>query len=437
MSTKGLNTLLQHLIDPDSLKVLAAANVTDDMIPLEAVRPIVHWALDYYQTSGLVAAPSLEALRSTPVDQTTFGHILDDFEVPMAEEPTDTIEWAIEDLQADWVYAEAQRFQRQFATDMAKVVGSQRVEVVASYASELVAMAMTLEDRSTHVDVREGLGARLLAYEERAALGGDIIGARLGLDRIDHHVGGIQPGELAVVAAGPKTGKSFALVWAALAEHRAGRTAVLYTLENSVAMTLDRIACLATGVDGARWQRGASSPDEVAAVRAWIEEMASSPAPLWVMQPDLGKRSFESMVIEARLRGADTVLIDQLTFVELTADGRKPRTERIGEGLHTLKGMLSTGHHRMPCLLAHQVNREGVKAANKNGWLEMHHMAESAEVERTADMVFALYQSADERAVQQVKFQMLAARRVDLRNWQLNWQLGNGNISVRQQIDLS
>ena len=62
----------------------------------------------------------------------------------------------------------------------------------------------------------------------------------------------------------------------------------------------------------------------------------------------------------------------------------------------------------------------------------MWHLAESAEIERTADWVFGIYQSEDERQVGRAKFQTLASRRQDLSHFLLAWELGEGNIAVQQ-----
>jgi replicative DNA helicase len=210
---------------------------------------------------------------------------------------------------------------------------------------------------------------------------------------------------------------------------------VLYTLENSVEMTLDRIACLATGTNSRDWQRGAVNPDQVEAIKKVIEEMSESDHPLYVIQPPVNKRMVEHFVREAQLLGADSLLIDQLTFIT-PPDSSIPRTLQIRDITHELKTMISTGRDRMPCLMAHQINREGVKAAAKTGYLEMHHLAESSEVERTADWVFSLYRSKDEVATNMAKFQTLAARREDPRHFQMNWNVGVGLIGVRNQIEL-
>src|SRR5690606_32069603 len=104
--------------------------------------------------------------------------------------------------------------------------------------------------------------------------------------------------------------------------------------------------------------------------------------PFWILQPEMGQRTIQHMVRRAETLG-DAVIIDQLTFVEPNpGTERLSRTEQVGRILHMFKALISG---RMPGLLAHQINREGQKAAEKLGRLEMYHLAESAEVERTAD----------------------------------------------------
>jgi hypothetical protein len=81
-------------------------------------------------------------------------------------------------------------------------------------------------------------------------------------------------------------------------------------------------------------------------------------------------------------------------------------------------------------LLAHQINREGIKAAEKDGELHMTHLAESAEVERTADWVFGLYQTESHRLAQTASLKILAARRVEPKEWTITWRPASGFVTV-------
>lgn len=429
MSRLGEVTLFQHLLDPESLDTLVREGLDEETIPTEDLRKVYRFVLDYYHQSGRSKAPSLGALRND------YGDLLDDHEIDLNEDPEDSIEWAIDDLKGTWVHKQVSAFNKRLAQSMAEAEIAERVEVVSEYASELVQMSMSLESHEQKVDAREGMTERLAAYEARALDRQRIYGIRFGLPLIDDYTRGIHDGELAIVAAGAKVGKSFLLAQVALKEWQAGRTSVLYTLENSVEMTLDRLACLATNVDSRQWQHGECEPHEIERVRGWIEEVRDAETPLHIIQPEPGARTVEAMVRQAQVLGADSLLLDQLTFIE-PPDERAPRHIQIRDILHNLKSMISTGRGRLPVLLAHQINREGVKAAEKTGHLEMYHMAESAEVERTVDWGFGLYRSEAQRAAGRALFQTLASRREDNKHFDLIWQIDSGFIAARSEIEL-
>ncbi len=430
MSRLGEKTLMAHLTDRDSLEFLAREGLEVQVIPTESLRAVYQFAMDYYFEGGRQKAPSEGALR------TEFGDLLDDEEIELGD-PSDTIEWAVDDLRGTWVYAHIAGFNKRLSQAMAEAQINDRPQVVSTFASELVGVSLVLASRSSQVDIREAMDERLTAYDARQADQGSIYGIRFGLPEIDAYTGGIHPGELAILAGGPKAGKSLWMAMVALWEWMAGRSVALFTLENSVEMTLDRIACLANNISLARWLRGTCTEDERTMVRDWVRDAVKpSDSGLYVLQPDMGQRSMETMVRQAQLRGVDSLLIDQLTFVEFP-DPRKPKNERIGEALHLLKSLISTGRDRLPCLLAHQISRDGMKAAAKTGFVEMHHMAESAEVERTGDWVFALYRSEAEKMAQQAKFQTLAARRAEPRSYQMTWNIDEGFVSVREQLTLA
>jgi replicative DNA helicase len=400
-----------------------------DLLPTEELRRVYLFALDYYFRSGQTKAPSVAVL------QTEYGDALEDNEINMEEEPDESVEWALDDLKGTYLYNAVGNFNKRFVSSMAKTDSSERATVIDAYCGELVGMAMRVQRRDQFVHVHDGSMRTLAAYDERKASQSAIRGMTFGLPMIDAYTHGIHDSELAVLAAGPKVGKSYFLCMAALHQWREGKSVAFFSLENPIQTMLDRIACLATGVPSRKWQHGQCSPEEEDRVVTWVEEVQRSSNPLWICQPDLGRRSFEAMVHDAQVRDSNVVLVDQLTYVEL-ADPRKPKHERIGDALHRLHDMLGSGRSRMPCLLAHQINREGVKAAAKLGYLQMEHLADSAEVERTADWVFGLYRSQEERVTERAKFQTLAARRDDPKHFQMIWNIDASFVAVQQEIQL-
>ena len=426
MSARGQTTLIQHLTDPDAIEAIVREGLPEDCLPSEQLRRVYAWSVDYWHRSGRLKAPSDAVLVAE------FGDVLSDHEIDLVE-PEDSVEWALDDLKGGYVHRQTADLQKRLAVEMSEAETAERIEVVRDYSTELVALALEVARADEVVDAREAMAERLMAYEARSA-GDAITGARLGLPEVDVYTGGVHPGELLILAAGPKVGKSFMLNYAALREWESGRAVVLFTLENSVEMTLDRIASLAARIDPMAWQRGESTEDDIAAVRAFHERLSASPTPLWVIHPAPGERTAEQMVRQAQVLGADTLLIDQLTFIEHPNPARKTRQEVVRDITHALKSLISTGRDRMPCILAHQINREGVKAAAKDGRHEMTHLAESSEVERTADWVMSLYQGSEYAAVNRIFLQTLASRRAPIRNYDLDWDIASASIGVLREV---
>ncbi len=424
-----------HLTDTEAMGYLVREGIDPKILPTEELRPVLEWATKYFIDGGLTQAPSQAALEEAWVNR------LNDNDIDLDDHPDDTIEWAVEQLKESWVQTNSQGMARKLVEAMAEAEEDSnisRVEILSDFATALLATATDLESGTHRVRVSDGAADALRRHDQRRDAGLEVAGLRFGLPMVDKYTHGIQPSELAILAAGPKTGKSFFLGWSALAEHEAGRPTCLYTLENTIEMTYDRLACMANGLDYSAWQRGKANNADRDKVEKWIESVTEkdSNCPLWVLQPPLGRQGFDSMVAEAKAREADSVIIDQLTFVEFP-ESRAPRHEKIGQGLHRLKKLLGSGRRQMSCLLAHQINREGVRAADKQGYPEMHHLAESAEVERTADWVFALYSSRDDREARLAKLFTLAARREIPVHYELAWNVGYGNIAANREHEIT
>lgn len=413
--------LCQHLDDAASLRVLAMDGLDPDIIPTEEIRGVFDYAMHYYYDSGQEAAPSMELLQSM------FEDVFADNEIDMDEEPPDTIEWVIEDLKSAHVQSEFQVTLRNAAAAMNEAPPQGKIPVLNEVATGLIQLSIQVEERGFNVDLKEGVGGRVRDYIRRTELEDVMDGLSLPFPEVNNYTFGIHPGELAVLAGAPKVGKSYFMAATAWAEYQRGRAVVLNTLENSIEETIDRIICLAASVSPSRFQEGNCSSDETDRIVACMDAIYAKDTRLMVCQPDLGKRSVEHLVRDAQAREADSLLIDQLSFLELPK--AHSLTQSIGAALHTLKNLISTGR-RMPCLLANQVSREGMKLAEATGHLEMWHMADSAEVERTVHWLFALYQTRMDRGGEIARLQTLASRRQALRDFLLHWSISTSTFAV-------
>lgn len=430
-TTRSEDVLYSSLTDVDALEQLARIGLPLECIPNQAMRPVVQWAIDYFHQTSQTQAPSKEAL------QETWGQTIEDAEVEIEEEDVelDSISWAINALKVKYAEYRFQTWQKESAAAMAEANTVERLGILEVQTQVLNQILMDLKDKTQHVEGIEGFQRSLANYEQRAATAQTHRGLAFGIEDIDEYTYGIHEGELCVLAAGPKTGKSVTAAYVLLQEWTKKRHTTYYTLENSVDMTYDRLVCIHLNVDHDAYRRGECTEEEVQRVRDFLAHRGDELREyIRVIQPQRGERGVNHMVRQARALRTESLIIDQLTFME--ASHRSIRgPEKITDIMHDLKDQIG-GNLGLPCMLLHQINREGMREAKKNGWLEMYMLAEGSEVERTADWVFGLYASADERRAQMIKWQTLATRRGgENKNWRIGaWRPYVNQIDALEEI---
>lgn len=429
MSALGEATLFALIADSDSLDVIVREGLDRQVIPTEALRPVYDFARGHFTKTGKAPTPA--------VLKQEFGDLLAEHEVDVESEVDESIEWAIDDLKAGFAIKASQQHSIDMGKALTEAETTEKVVVLSEHSAKLSQLVMNLMPRTTQIDLRHAAPDLLEEYEQAVASRGTIRGLRTGLPQIDQYLRGIWPGELGVVAGGPKVGKSFFLDWLALRSWEAGRIGCLVTLENSIQMTRLRLACQALHLSADDLYDGNLDDDDLDALQTWVHDtLGKSDVPFLIFNPELHNRNPHTIVEMARAYGGDDLFIDQLTFLDPTEQKHgRSRPNEIKDIMHALKGLISTGRHQMPCVLAHQIGRDGVKHAEKTGRLSMYHMAEGSEVERTADMLLSLYASADAAAIGRMTIQLLAARRVRFPvEWDLSWDIARGIAMVQNTV---
>ncbi|WP_428957805.1 DnaB-like helicase C-terminal domain-containing protein [Streptomyces sp. cg35] len=434
MSTHAEATLYASLTDVDALEQLADIGLAAECIPMTGMRDVVAYAVDYFYRSGRTKAPSRELLIEH------WGHRLEQCQVELPDEDVqaDEVFAAIDYLQSQHVLAETQRLLREIAVGTAQAEPHERVEAVHEAAQAFHDLSMAVRDRSSEVEGIQGLQDSLARYDQRAAAPRVITGMSLGIDAVDQHTLGIHGGEICTWAAPPKGAKSWTSTHVAHTEWKADREVVLYTLENAVDMSYDRLACQICCVDYRDYQKGTCTPEDVDRVRTWLSMNADDLREgLHILSPDTGMRTPSALIRQAQSYGAKSIIIDQLSHIEHPSpNDRRPKHEKIADIMSELAALITTGRYTPPLFLCAQINREGVAAAAKAGRLELQHLAESASIERYSSWVFGLMRSDTEIAAGMATLQMLASRRMDLLNWRMAWEPWFGTQHALGEVSL-
>lgn len=404
--------LLSCLTDPDEIAKVWEAGLSSEVFEEPIYRAAYDFVIAYWLDNQMAKAPTAFVIEH---------------ELPGLKLDTDveeSVTWLADKLQQRYVTNQLQEMLREAATTSVEDPHATlaKLHATAYDTAEAVAPRIT---RSTMTNIDE----RRRRYDQRAqSVNG--IGLPFGLAELDEHTGGLMPGELGVIGAYSKVGKSFFLVMVAAALRKAGYTPIVFTLEMSIAEIEDRIDAMFSGVSYNRLSHSDLHFDEDKQLRAAQEALAEMGGIL-VESPEEGQRTVPALINRARHAGADYVIIDQLSHMEPGFRTRDLK-EHHGAIMKQLSTELSRPGKELPCLLAVQLNRDSL---NPNEPLAMKHFANAAEVEREADLLLALSRSKEERINRVMRLHMLGARRSDIRHWLLKWDLiDRTHIEVLKEI---
>jgi replicative DNA helicase len=433
MSSEVEEAFVAHLLDVDSMSYLAAAGFDPVVLPTIEVAGLWSYALTYYLGSEGTRALSPMALASYEVSNgRSWADVLADLDIDPDVTPELSIADTVLKLRSQYAVVTVQRFNRSLAEDISAASTEERLGIVEGAVAELVRISMSLRQRRDQVDTIEGVAEAIERYHRPTETGD---GLRLGMSEIDDHFMLVQPGEVMFFGGAPKSGKSVMTIRAVDAEWTAGRRCVLFTLENSINMTIERLICAHCGIDSMRWQTRQCDPEEIARAEAYRDELEERDLKQFVLHPASDGRDVASMMARATAMEAQSVIIDQVSHILPSNAKGKPRWEQVRDIVQSIKEH-ANGPSPVPVLVMAQMSRDGIENASRHGYYEMAGFAESSEIERSADFAVTMYQSNDMRTANMAVVQTLAARRVATKDWSIDWYPALALARVRSEITL-
>lgn len=251
--------------------------------------------------------------------------------------------------------------------------------------------------RSLSTIMRDVYDALEAAYHQETP-----IGIPTGFPDLDRVIGGLRPGNLAIVGARPSLGKSSLLTSFAVSAIRHNVPTVLFSLEMSANQIGHRLLTMETGIDVLRLQAGRLQDDEWPMIADHTG--ALSDLPLWV--DDTPQLSVVDLRAKARRlyaagcassagctssgRGLGLILLD---YVQLARAGRRydSRYREIGEITAALKGLAK--ELNVPVVAASQAGRGVEQRAEHRP--TMVDLRESGNQEADADVIILIHHNGD------------------------------------------
>ena len=275
---------------------------------------------------------------------------------------------------------------QQIAADALAACASPAGRTPAKIAAEAEAGMLALLDHtdSDPVRLQDALCDVLADVEERRERGGELAGLATGFRRLDEMTGGLEPGNLVIVAARPSVGKTIAGCNMASHVAASGVPTLLFTLEMSRGEITRRILASGSGVTVQAMRSGTSDR------RDWdqMAEMVAASADWPLFIDDTPAVTVAYVRAKARriqrANGLGLIVIDYLGLMRGIGDNRTQEIGSISRGLKALAKEL-----RVPVIALAQLNRASEGRPNRQPTLA--DLRDSGEIEQDADIVAMLH----------------------------------------------
>jgi len=218
-----------------------------------------------------------------------------------------------------------------------------------------------------------------------------ITGVGTGFRNLDQMTGGLQPGQLLIVAGRPSMGKTaFALnVAMNVARGREAGEVAVFSLEMDTDSLMERLLSAEAMVSAHQWRRGEMTPEEIKRVNIGASSISAST--LWIddhaTQTVLDIRS-KCRRLKASPRGLKLVLIDYLQLLRpVSGSSSRSREQEVAQMSLALKGLAR--ELRVPVICLSQLSRSPEQRQDKRPMLS--DLRESGSIEQDADLVAFLF----------------------------------------------
>jgi DnaB helicase-like protein len=375
------NELERHLLVPDNALRLRSLGVSPELLfdNEQRAKGLLEFVLIYIEETG--RPPTQAVLRDE------YGELS---ELPPETEPA----YLVDRLKVR--YAEARR------KDIVRELGAEKDPdefrtKLLDHGQDLWRLTATNDYAVSSDDYR----VMLDQIQQNIALGRHK-GITYGFPEVDLHTGGARRTHLTFLAASPKRFKTWVLLKAFIEQRRQGETPVFFTLELSQEEIWQRIMAMLSGVSFVRLTRGEMSKSDWAWVDRCLNEFKDL-GPAHVIASPYDKRTVNDIVLEAKQRGATSVLIDQLSYLHGT--GKQYRQDEVyREIVHNLKQ--TANKENVPFYVACQLNR----TASGQDEITAQMTGLTRAIEETCDTLLGLVRTEEMMCENWVQLRVVEAR---------------------------
>jgi replicative DNA helicase len=266
--------------------------------------------------------------------------------------------------------------------------GERTVEEILDIAEQKIFQVAQSHEREGFVWIKKILYPTFEKIEQLQAARGGLTGVPTGLHDLDEMTGGLQAGDLIIVAARPSMGKTAFVTGVGLHAAISQQVPVaIFSLEMSKQQVVQRMLCSEALVDLARMMRGRLLDDDFTRLAQAAGHLNT--APVWI--DDSGSLTVLETRAKARRLKADQtdlglIIVDyiQLMHTDRDVESRQQEVSAISRGLKALAKELG-----VPIVALSQLSRAPEQRTDHRP--QLSDLRESGSIEQDADIVMFLY----------------------------------------------
>lgn len=280
---------------------------------------------------------------------------------------------------------------------------------------------------TSDIDITSEPLKRWEEYEHRKANPG-LLGIPTGFNTMDKATSGLQKGQLIVIVAPPKTGKSTLALQIAQNVHLSGKVPMFQSFEMSNSEQLSRYDAMRSRISHQRLMTGTLTDEEEARYKTKLQNMGNMSHKFWLVDSAAGS-TVTGIASKIQVLHPDVVFIDgtYLMIDEQTGEANTPQA--LTNITRSLKRLAQ--RFQIPIVISTQVlnwkMRKGQVTADSIGYSSSFH--------QDADVIFGL-QREDENVDDTRLLKVLASRNSGLTEVSMLWDWDTGQFREISDDDL-
>ena len=352
--------LKQIIWTPDNIQLAAEKRVEPDLILDSTNKKLYEISTWYFQKYNATLTPEILklVLEKSRIDETLKQKVNVLYaELVGAAYESRPFTFIIDELKH--LYKSA-KLRETLVNSVDLLQASKVAEAIDSLKSGVVKLELTGRE-----DVREGFidksaDDRFAKYNDIKMFPDKYKGIPIGWPTFDSVTNGVRGGQLMVIIAAVKEGKSTALLNIAYHAHSIGKSVLYVSVEMPKEQVERRYDSRASGLSYSRIRDGKLGPREEAIYRSCLDTQKANTGKFYVIDAHDCSTSYLRSKLKTFPHKFDLIVLDYLTLVTPAVKGRD-QWESIGKVTEEVRAIAR--ELNVPIITAAQANREGIKEA--------------------------------------------------------------------------